>query len=83
MFRSGPVRVRVLIFPVRVFPSGPGFNFSGPVRSGPGFKNNPVRVVVCGPGLTFSRSGPGFTFKNLFGIFQEHVPFVNCVFGWN
>ena len=32
MFRTGPVRVPVLIFPVRVAPSGPGFNFSGPVR---------------------------------------------------
>ena len=63
---SGPVRVRVLIFPVRVFPSGPGFNFSGPVRSG--FQKN------SGPGFHFRsgfcffpvRSGPGFIFDNIF-----------------
>ena len=66
MFRSGSVRVRVLIFPVRVFPSGPGFNFSGPVRSG--FQTFP------GPGFHFRsrfcffpvRSGLGFIFDNIF-----------------
>ena len=64
MFRSGPVWIQVLFFPVRVFPSGLGFNFSGPVRSG--LEKNPVRVFTSSPGFMFSRSGPGFIF-NIFG----------------
>ena len=70
LFRDVPVRFGPgpgFDFSVRVFPSGPGFNFSGPVRSG--FQKKSFRVFVSSPGLTFSRSGPGFTFKNLFGLF--------------
>ena len=73
MFRPGPVRVRVLFFPVRVVPSGPGFNFSGPVRSG--FQQK------SGPGFHL-RSGFHF-FPARSGFHFQYFLFINGLLGWN
>ena len=54
MFRSSPVRVRVLFLAVRVMPSGAGSGSE--LLSGPGFHLQSGFHSFFGPGL----SGPGF-----------------------
>ena len=63
ILRSGPLQVQVLFWGVRVFLSGAGSNFSGPVWSrfdkenGPGFHLQSVFSFFS------VRSGPGFIFN--------------------
>ena len=74
MLQSGPVWLRVLFLPFRVFPSDPGFNFFGPVRSG--FEKNPVRVFAAALGFIFFWSG-------LVWVSISFFVFVNVLFRWN